>query len=207
MKKIVGILNYGLGNLLSIKSAVEYLNYDCKIINDLNNLDNCNCIVLPGVGAFDEAINYIDNNLLREKILDISNNRKRIKIIGICLGMQIAFDQSEESVVNSKGLGIINGRVKKIDDKHNPPLNGWSKLKLSNDIELKEKYNYFENRRVYFTHSYYCETNKNNEIAYINHKKFMYSAIVIKNNFIGLQFHPEKSGPAGLEILDRILNN
>ena len=105
MKKIVGILNYGLGNLLSIKSAVEYLNYDCKIINDLNNLDNCNCIVFPGVGAFDEAINYIDNNLLREKILDISNNRKRIKIIGICLGCKLLLTKVKSLLLILKGSG------------------------------------------------------------------------------------------------------
>ena len=68
MKNLVGILNYRLGNLLSIKSAIEHLNYECKIIDNLNNLEDFHCIILPGVGAFDEAIDYIDSNRIREKI-------------------------------------------------------------------------------------------------------------------------------------------
>lgn len=207
MNNTVGILNYKLGNLLSIKSAVEYLNYKCKIIDNLNNLEDISCIIFPGVGAFDEAINYIDSNDIRYKILDIFKNKKNIKMIGICLGMQIAFDKSEESILNLKGLGIFSGTVKKFDQELNPPLNGWAKLQLGDEILLKDKYSFLNDKRVYFTHSYYCETKKNDEIAYIKHKNFMYSALTIKENFIGLQFHPEKSGPAGIEILEKILVN
>ena len=207
MKNLVGILNYRLGNLLSIKSAIEHLNYECKIIDNLNNLEDFHCIILPGVGAFDEAIDYIDSNRIREKILDIFENKKKIKLIGICLGMQIAFEKSEESIVNSEGLGIFKGCVKKINYKLRPPLNGWAKLQLGNNINFKNNYNFLKNKRKYFTHSYYCETDTRNEIAYINHNKFMYSAFIIKDNFIGLQFHPEKSGPAGIEILEKVLSN
>ena len=121
--------------------------------------------------------------------------------------MQIAFDKSEESVVKSKGLGIFSGCVKKFNYELKPPLNGWAKLKLSNNSETKNKYSFLQDKRVYFTHSYYCQTEKRDEIAYIKHNNFMYSALTIKDNFIGLQFHPEKSGPAGIEILEQILSN
>ncbi len=204
MNGTVGILNYGIGNLLSIRYAIEYLEYKCITLNNLDNVDNINYIIFPGVGAFDEAIKFIDENNLRDKIIQLINNKK-IKIIGICLGMQIACNSSEESNFNKNGLGIINGEVKKILSEYKPPLNGWSRLKLCKHITADEKYNFFLNKRVYLTHSYYCNIRKNDSLAFINHNNFEYIAVARKDNFIGLQFHPEKSGKEGLEILKKIL--
>lgn len=204
MNGTVGILNYGIGNVLSIKFAIEYLNYKCISLNNLDEIDNINSIIFPGVGAFDEAIKFIDENNLRHKIIQLINNKK-IKIIGICLGMQLACNSSEESIFNINGLGILDGEVKKISSDYKPPLNGWTKLKLCEHIISDEKYNFLSNKRVYLTHSYYCDIKNNDSLALIKHDNFEYTAVVRKDNFIGLQFHPEKSGKEGIEILKKIL--
>lgn len=206
MTNSVGILNYGLGNLLSIKYSIEYLKYHCEIIDNLCDIKKFKFIIFPGVGAFDNAIEYIERNLLTDEINQYIGGNKNKLFIGICLGMQIAYKSSEESLNNNNGLNLINGEVKRIQYKYNPPLNGWAKIQLNKSHDLSKKFSFLDNQRVYFTHSYYCETEEENLLATANHQDFRYSAVIKKENFIGLQFHPEKSGKTGLNILQKILS-
>lgn len=206
MKKIV-IVDYDCGNLLSIKRAIEKVGYISIISRDLKELQKSSHIILPGVGAFGNAISL----LKKHKLIEIIKNHSLVEkkpLLGICLGMQLLLSNSNEFGF-SNGLNIIEGSVEKITDqtkkKIKVPHIGWNTLKFSekNSNFFMDKYNSF-----YFIHSFMVKPKDQKVIkAYINFQNIKIPAIIRKENIIGFQFHPEKSASSGLELMQRFCKN
>ena len=204
MKNKVIIIDYGLGNLLSLKRAIEAVGYDSKISDSKKEIENAKISILPGVGSFQNGIENIEKKRLRENI--INTVKKGNKLLGICLGMQLFFNSSEESRKKIKGLGLIDGKI--IDLKKNLKNNdakvphiGWASFeKLTFNKKFFLKLNKKDD--MYFIHSYYANPKNNNQIlATTKFFNISIPSIVKKNNITGFQFHPEKSGPKGLKLL------
>ncbi len=197
---MIAIIDYGLGNLHSVYNAFNYLGYETIITNDENIILNADKVVLPGVGAFPDAMKTILKNKLDIVIKKIIN--KKTPLLGICLGMQLLFEQSEEHEI-CNGLGILKGKIVAMKDLYQDghllkiPHIGWNLLEINKNKtilkDLKDPY-------VYFVHSYYLETNEDIVSSYINYGKKI-AVSVEKDNIYATQFHPEKSGEIGLKIL------
>lgn len=192
----IGIIDYGMGNLQSVQNALDFLGVDSFIASEPSALDQAESIILPGVGAFKDAI-----DLLREKGFD--TYLKGVKasekpLLGICLGMQLLFDTSTE-FGRHQGLGLIPGDVVKFEIDHlKIPHMGWNALNITKKAPLFE--NLPENPQVYFVHSYHLRTNADVVAATTTYGYEVQVAAQDKNIY-GLQFHPEKSGDVGLQIL------
>tara|TARA_B100000965_G_scaffold24911_2_gene18733 strand:+ start:10242 stop:10856 length:615 start_codon:yes stop_codon:yes gene_type:complete len=200
---MISIINYGLGNVTAFKNIYKRLNIDCKIVSDNNDLKKASKIVLPGVGAFDWAMDKLNESGMRET-LDKLVLEKEVPIIGICVGMQMMAKSSEEGVRD--GLGWIDARVKKftIDKNIVLPHMGW------NDIELANKCLLFQdlelNSRFYFLHSYYFKENNVSDVVTKTTYGSSFTSSVKKNNIYGIQFHPEKSHHWGEKLLKNFSN-
>lgn len=187
---MIGIIDYSLGNTGNLVNALKKLGYESVITKDKNVLSSCEAIILPGVGHFGYAMNIINTSGLKDMIIELSRYKR---LIGICLGMQLLFEHSEEG--NAAGLGILKGRIARIDTDLTIPHLGWN--------TLTSNYQSLNGKDVYFIHSYkgleseytIAETDYNSNIP----------AIVKKGNVTGIQFHPEKSGETGLYILKNAL--
>lgn len=196
---MIAIVDYGVGNLRSVQKAFESLDVPVTITDDIETINNAKGIILPGVGAFKDAI---DN--LREKnlIACIKENVKKGKpLLGICLGMQLLYERSFEHG-SWQGLGILEGEVVKFEQQEKVPHMGWNNL-IVNREHLITRYIHKE-PFVYFVHSYYVRPSRSLEvgqvIAWADYGG-KFPAIVGKDNVIGMQFHPEKSGAVGLNLL------
>ena len=210
MKKQICIIDYGIGNLLSIERAIEKLGQKVVISNKSNIIKNSSHLILPGVGAFGKAMDSIKDFRLNEIINDCANQGKFI--MGICLGMQLLCNESEEFEVN-KGLNLIPGKVvalksiTKNEKGFKIPNIGWLEIfkknkeknnKICKDIKTKDSF--------YFIHSFVAVTEKKYQISnslYCGHE---FQAIINKENIYGVQFHPERSGEAGLKLLNNFIN-
>ena len=187
---MIGIIDYSLGNTGNLVNALKKLGYESVITKDKNVLSSCEAIILPGVGHFGYAMNIINTSGLKDMIIELSKYKQ---LIGICLGMQLLFEHSEEG--NADGLGILKGSIARIDTDLTIPHLGWN--------TLTSNYQSLNGKDVYFIHSYkvsaseytIAETDYNSNIP----------AIVKKENITGIQFHPEKSGETGLFILKNAL--
>lgn len=207
MKKKVGILDIGLGNLKSVYNALEYLDTNPVYIKNPQDIDTVSKIVFPGVGAFDTGVNLLRSSNLIEN-LTFNVLEKKVPFFGICLGMQLIFEKSEEGSL--EGLSWLKGKFEKFRPKSEDfkvPHIGWNKITIENEGRLFKslgKENYF-----YFVHSYFLSKNSFN-VDYI-HSTCSYeidfiSAMEIENIF-GCQFHPEKSQMSGLKLLNNFLNS
>ena len=206
IKKKVAIIDYGMGNLKSIINALDYLGVENKLISDPKYLFKYSHIILPGVGSFKKAIKNLKTNGMFETLIKIS--KKKQKIFGICLGMQLLFDSSTEEGY-TKGLGIINGKVEKFS------LRETKNLKIPhvgfNEIFFNKGNLFFKgiknNSDFYFDHSYrITEFEKNIISAKSNHGINFLSAFSM-NNIYGAQFHPEKSQSNGLLLIRNFIKN
>lgn len=213
MKQIkVAIIDYGAGNMLSVKRAVEA----CEAIGictaDPMIIEKADRIILPGVGAFSSAMNALNNLNLVEFIQKMASNGK--PLLGICLGMQLLFDESEEFGLTT-GLKILPGRIVKIPITRKNgklikiPHIGWNRLKSYPDVSWKNTL--LENNSVgdefYFVHSFIAEaSNRSHVLAYSQYEDIEINAVVRSNNVIGCQFHPEKSGTLGIKILKQFVS-
>ena len=187
------ILNYGLGNIRSIQNAVLECGYKSKLLSKDQKID-CDLLIIPGVGSFSEASKIINKKF---KIIRKLIKENKFFLLGICLGMQIMAEKGNENG-NFLGLGIFKGEVKKLPKIIQKPIIGWKKTILKNSkLSYLKKYN---NSKFYHVHSYYLNS-KNNIEAYIVESKLKIPSIIYKKNYLGLQFHPEKSGPKGLRLL------
>ena len=212
-KKKVVIIDYGLGNLLSVKRAVEKCNATAIVTNNSKIILNSKSVILPGVGAFSKGIKALQSMHLDKVINELYV--KKTPLLGICLGMQLFFDSSEE-FGETKGLGILPGKVIPIPaidtdgDRLMIPNNGWKQLVKSEIKFSKEKiFNVgIENKKeYYFTHSYQVSPLNNSIIvAECIYGGYKIPAFIAKDNLFGFQFHPEKSGEAGLSLLNRFIN-
>ncbi|MDC3158617.1 imidazole glycerol phosphate synthase subunit HisH [Candidatus Pelagibacter sp.] len=194
---MIGILNYGLGNIGALKNIFIEENIQIKIITYPEEIDNnINKLILPGVGSYDNAIKLlIEKNLFNtiKKFAQIKSNF----IMGICVGMQILGFNSEEG--SETGLNLIPGSVFKFSDNYIVPNMGWHRLITNKENLLLKKIN--NEDKFYFLHSYYFKTkDEENILAYSNYY-YDFTSIINKDNVYGLQFHPEKSHNSGKKIL------
>ena len=192
------IIDYGISNIGSIKNALDFLNYKSKISKSLEEIKNAKKIMIPGNGNFGEGMKLIKNLGL----IDILNDlvfKKKIPILGICLGYQLMFETSEENP-NSKGLGWIKGKVLKFkkNKKFPVPHVGWNKISFT---KMKLMKNIPNNARFYFDHSFYASINeKKVKSGKTNYRDF-FQSVCEKKNIFGCQPHLEKSQKFGLQML------
>ncbi|MCS3924338.1 imidazole glycerol phosphate synthase subunit HisH [Methanosalsum natronophilum] len=200
MKKIT-IIDYGLGNLRSVKKGLEFVGSHPKISSKPCEIINSDGLILPGVGAFSDAMNNIQS--LRSTINDFIDMGR--PVLGICLGQQLIMTCSEEGG-DIEGLNIIPGSVRKFPCNNlKVPHMGWNSIKIIHDHPL---FRGIENGEyLYFVHSYYVKTDIKHSLASCDYGlDFSASVISEKGNVIGTQFHPEKSGDAGLKILKNFVD-
>lgn len=202
-QKKICIIDYGVGNIRSICNALNYFkNINLKVSNNRNDILNSNGLILPGVGAFGSCMNNLKKNkvdiILNEAVLDLKK-----PILGICAGMQLMADSSEENGFH-EGLKWIPGNVLKINTNKflKIPHVGWNNLMNTNNKDIFNKK--IQNKNFYFDHSYHFVTDKENIIAETNYELQLVAAVK-KNNIIGVQFHPEKSSMAGLSLFKNFL--
>lgn len=207
MNEIV-IVDYDIGNLLSVKRAVEACGHEAVISNVAETILSAKKIILPGVGAFPDGMTALTKSGLDIVIHEAV--KRKIPLMGICLGMQLLFDSSEE-FVQTKGLGLIDGEVVlitniKTDHNIKIPHIGWAELKTkSNSWETTILKETCIGDAVYFVHSYMAKTEPKNILAYCEYYDIPVTAVVNKGLVWGCQFHPEKSGSVGLKILNQFL--
>jgi glutamine amidotransferase len=201
MKKIC-ILDYGVGNIFSLKNILKKNDINFSYSRSKKDILNATHLILPGVGSFNVAIKKLSESIS----IDFLNNEvlnKKKPILGICVGMQIMATNGYENTLTS-GLGWIDGSVKVIESKKLPlPQVGWNSLLLFN----RKSYiiNQIENKDFYFLNSYYFDImNKKNVIAYSSYG-IKFPSIIQKDNIVGVQFHPEKSQKAGLQLIKNFI--
>ncbi len=196
---MIAVIDYGIGNLGSVKNALDYLGLDNIITNDKNKILSADKLILPGVGAFSDAINTFRSLGFEEVLNEFIKTGK--PVLGICVGMQMLFEYSNE-FGRHKGLGIMKGEIIKFneskDNSYKIPQMGWNQIEVVDDNPLLKGLN---GKDVYFVHSYHLTGNDENIIAYTEYAGVKYGSAVRKNNVYACQFHPEKSGETGLQIL------
>lgn len=208
MKKKVTVIDYGAGNILSLQRALEYLSVNVDVTSDPKKIEKSSYLILPGDGAFAFAV----KNLKKKRIFNLLINHvnKQKPLFGICLGMQLLMTESNE-FGKTHGLDIIKGKISKIVEKNDNikvPAIGWSELSINqkSSSQYLEIIKNFNKKKFYFVHSYKAETYyKNDLLAYYYHGKNKVSSIIGRENVIGTQFHPEKSGKNGLEMIKRFI--
>ena len=196
---MLAIIDYGVGNIFSLYSSFKFIGEDVVLTNDKKIIDSCSHIILPGVGAFADAKRKLDESGMAEVVKEQVKTGK--PLMGICLGMQMLFDKSLEYGEHA-GLGLIGGSVKPIADvipsDLKSPHIGWNSLEFTRDSKL---FKYINNGdHVYFVHSFYAADCAADTIA-VSEYGAPLTAAVAKDNVYGCQFHPEKSGEVGLNIL------
>ena len=204
----VVIINYNISNIFSIKQAFDTVGANTIVTSDINIIKQAKRIVLPGVGAFENAMNALNSLKLIDALIKVAN--QGVPFLGICLGMQMLFDESDEFGV-TKGLGLIPGRVESYplgQDNGHPikiPQINWHEL-IPSATQIDWKNTLLNNQKpgdaVYFVHSFVARpANDNHKLADYICGGNRISAVILKDNIMGCQFHPEKSGNVGLNIL------
>jgi glutamine amidotransferase len=194
---MIGIVDYGVGNLGSVYNMLKKVGVKSQIEKDPSKLDSYQGVILPGVGAFDRAMECLEATGFREPLLEYGNNKK-MPVLGICLGMQLLFDSSEEG--SRSGLGLIPGAAKKfsLPDDFKVPHMGWNRVKSARSSDL---FNGIENdMRFYFAHSYFLDCDQDYVLGRADYGG-EFTCVVGKENILGCQFHPEKSHRFGMKLL------
>lgn len=189
------IVDYGVGNLMSVSNAMHYLGFETKITSDAKELELADSILLPGVGAFPDAADKLRGPGLDQVLIAES---KKKPILGICLGMQLLLERGEE-VRPCEGLGFVKGSVRKIDTALKLPHIGWNELHFQNDSPLFRGID--EGAYVYFVHSFCAVAEDESQVIARTDYGASVVAAVQSGNVFGTQFHPEKSGEIGLAML------
>ncbi|MDB7984404.1 imidazole glycerol phosphate synthase subunit HisH [Faecalicoccus pleomorphus] len=200
---MIGIIDYGMGNLFSVHNAVQKLDYDVLISSDPVKLEQCQKLILPGVGAFGDMMKNIKESQLDAFIEDWVRKEKK-PLLGICLGMQSFFESSEENGIH-EGFGFLKGQIVFMkDQKVRVPHIGWNDLIKENEHPIFSKLS--AHPYVYYVHSYYASNmDPDDLIGYCNYGTMKIPGLVMHENVMGCQFHPEKSGEDGLKILQYYL--
>lgn len=200
---MIAIIDYGAGNLSSVKKALDYLGAESEITDDKEKIFSATHIILPGVGSFGDAMMSMQKKGLTEAVKEAAVSGK--PFLGICLGLQLLFESSDESP-DVKGLGILNGKIVTIPKENGlkVPHIGW------NSISLRQKGGIFKDLRdesyFYFVHSYYLKGADNDAVAATTQYGVEIECAVQKGNLCATQFHPEKSGEAGLKLLKNFID-
>lgn len=200
---MIAIIDYGMGNLGSVEKALKHIGSSCVITSDASVIDSASGVILPGVGSFAPAMDELNNRGLIQPIKDCVASGK--PFLGICLGMQLMLEGSEENGTERgnadgivAGLGLIPGFVRRFPENGlKVPQMGWNKLTDVTGRLLNE------GDYVYFVHSYYCDVADASDVAAKTEYGIKYCSSFERENVFGMQFHPEKSGEAGLNILSK----
>ncbi|NMM65574.1 imidazole glycerol phosphate synthase subunit HisH [Clostridium sp. P21] len=193
---MISIIDYGMGNLRSVQKALEYIGEKALVTSNTEEILNSNGIILPGVGAFPDAMENLKKKSLDKALKEAVD--KGIPTLGICLGMQLLFSKGEE-VRECDGLGFFKGTIKKMYGNIKIPHMGWNSLKIEKTCELLRGID--EECYVYFVHSFYAEIENKDVLNVTSKYGIDVPAVVSQGNLFGTQFHPEKSGDVGIKIL------
>ncbi|NLD48886.1 MAG: imidazole glycerol phosphate synthase subunit HisH [Clostridiaceae bacterium] len=196
---MIAIIDYGVGNLKSVEKAFHFIDCDAKVSCDRDFILNADAVVLPGVGAFADAIKSLEKSGMYEVVKKVIEDNK--PFLGICLGMQLLFDYSEEGGQNVKGLGVFKGAIRQLPENMNlkVPHMGWNSLEIRGQSPLFKDLG--GNPFVYFVHSYYLDTDDSDIVIARTNYGLNFAVAVQRGNIFATQFHPEKSGEVGLAIL------
>ena len=200
---MIAIIDYGAGNLRSVQKACEYIGADAKITSDKNIIKSAERVILPGVGAFGDCMKSIEEHNLFDTIHQVCESGT--PFLGICLGLQLLFEESEETP-GAKGLGMFKGKNVLIPKKPGLkiPHMGWNSLSFKKDSPLFKDIP--DNSFVYFVHSYYMEPEDKSIISATCNYSEELPVALSKDNVHAVQFHPEKSGETGIKMLSNFIN-
>jgi len=204
---MIVIIDYGMGNPASIQNMFRKVGRDSVVSNDLNIIKTASAIVLPGIGSFNNGMNKLDKTgigeILKLKVLD-----EKVPFLGVCLGMHLLFNKSEEG--NVLGLGWISGKVKRFDfqdvantENLKVPHMGWNVVNPVDDNSIFKTNN--NELRYYFAHSFYVQCEDPSDALATSHFGYEFTCAVRKGNIFGVQFHPEKSHRFGMELFKNFL--
>lgn len=199
---MIAIIDYGAGNLHSVRNALDFLSAPCIVTSDSDEILSADKVILPGVGAFGDAMRCMKEKGLIDTVKIAAKSGK--PFLGICLGLHLLFEESEESP-DVKGLGIFKGGVVKIPDNGELkiPHMGWNSIKLTKDSKILK--NIGDEPYVYFVHSYYIQPQDKNIVSACTEYGQKLDIAVEHGNIFATQFHPEKSGDVGMEILKNFI--
>lgn len=205
---MIAVIDFGMGNIHSCLKAISLYTKDFQLVSDPSLLESPSGIILPGDGAFEKAMSNLNETGMSDKIKSLV--KKGIPLFGICIGFQLLFDNSNETIKNDslcQGLGLIKGKIRKfIGKSYKVPHMGWNKIKLSSKKEKKILNQVPDGSYMYFIHSYRpVEADNSCKIASCNYYDENFPVIVEKENIFGTQFHPEKSDKEGLKILKNFI--
>ena len=196
---MVAVVDYDAGNIKSVEKALQYIGAECVITRDTDVIKTADKVIVPGVGAFEDAMNKMTQYQLTEVLRETA--KKGTPIMGICLGLQLFFERSDESEHDVEGLGLLPGEIVRFPEKEGfkIPHMGWNSLTVNPSSRLlkgipKDSY-------VYFVHSYYLKAKNQEDVAATADYIVKVHAAVEHGNIFATQFHPEKSGDVGLQIL------
>lgn len=194
---MIAIVDYGMGNVASVTTAFQKLGYEIEITDSVERLKKASHIILPGVGSFKAAVEEIETRGLMQPLRELAKEKP---FIGICLGMQLLFEKGYENGL-TEGLRLIPGTVERIETSFILPHIGWNQLQIENQNEAFAK---LQDKHVYFVHSYQATTQQKYLVATTNYGARV-PAMVRDRNVFGIQFHPEKSGEVGVELLKIVM--
>lgn len=195
---MIVIIDYGVGNLASVKNALDKLGVKSKISNEPKVIEKADSLILPGVGAAGQGMKNL-KKLGLDKVI-VGEIKKGKPFLGICLGMQLLFEKSEEG--NVRCLNVLRGTVKKFKKKKKIPQIGWNQVAVRKKTDFL---NGIDNNYFYFVNSFYCLPKDKKVIAGVTNYGEKFASVVQKNNVIGVQFHPERSGSVGFKLLENFV--
>ena len=200
---MIAIIDYDAGNIKSVEKAAAYLGKNAKITADYDEIMSASHVILPGVGSFGDAMGRLQKSGISQAIYDVIE--KGTPFLGICLGLQLLYESSEESP-GVEGLGVLKGHIMRIPKEEGLkiPHMGWNSLHITPKAKLFQGIT--GNPYVYFVHSYYLKAENETEVAAVTQYGTQIHASVERDNVFACQFHPEKSSAVGLKILENFLN-
>ncbi|GAA4864390.1 imidazole glycerol phosphate synthase subunit HisH [Paenibacillus vulneris] len=196
---MIAIIDYGMGNLHSVSKAVERLGYEAVITSDEQQIMAADGAILPGVGAFGDAMEHLRESQLDGVVKRYAESGK--PLLGICLGMQLLFSRSEEHG-SHEGLNLLPGSVVRFRGSYKVPHMGWNRLQF---VQSSPLFKGIEQGHVYFVHSYHVQPEQPSDLLATTDYYQQVTAIVGRNQIYGMQFHPEKSGSTGMKLLGNFL--
>ncbi|WP_130859966.1 imidazole glycerol phosphate synthase subunit HisH [Gracilibacillus phocaeensis] len=194
---MIAIVDYGMGNIASVQTAFKRLGYQVEVTDDPERLKQASHLILPGVGSFQAAVAEIEERNLADLLRNLAAEKP---FLGICLGMQLLLDTGYENGISS-GLGLIPGEIQAIETPYILPHIGWNKLDITTG---QDDFAAFQDKHVYFVHSFQAVTAPQYVVASADYGTTV-PAIIRKSNVVGMQFHPEKSGEIGMQLLQTFM--
>tara|TARA_B110000114_G_scaffold170287_1_gene194960 strand:+ start:251 stop:871 length:621 start_codon:yes stop_codon:yes gene_type:complete len=204
---MITIIDLNIGNIGSVVNMIKHVGGNCKVSSDPAEIKAATKLILPGVGSFDKAMNQLRNNKL-EEVINEKATLQKTPLLGICLGMQLLTNSSEEG--KEKGLGLIPAEtlsfkkafdVKEINERI--PHMGWNDIRVEQENDLTK--NLIESSRFYFVHSYYVKCSNKGNCLMTSNYGFDFASAIVKNNVFGVQFHPEKSHKYGKKLISNFV--